>query len=160
MLFIDLENTNLNIFLVQTSGPSFRRMNLELYDMICGVLYCLTEDHSFTETQAEIFLQFYRKNKIRFNHKKCNDRPFFQLKKQDGNIVLAEDGRPVILHTVYNNTSKKPHSPKILVPLEWVPKQLDELHKVNLNLPTESCKPSGVKALVKNFTDIFIPSKV
>lgn len=130
-------------------------MNLELYDMICAVLYCLTEDHTFTETEVQKFMQFYRKNKIRFHHKKCNDRPFFQLKKEEGRIVLAEDGRPFIMHTVYNNSSKRPLPPKLLLPLEWVPKQLDELHKVNVNLPTESCKPSGVKALVKNFNDIY-----
>lgn len=124
--------------------------------MICGALLSLTEDHAFSEAEVEKYVEFYRKNKIRFHHKKCNDRPFFQLKKQNGNIVLAEDDRPVILHTLYDNTSKTPlNSPKNLLPSEWVFGKLDELHKVNLNTEMESCKPSGVKSLVKNFTEVY-----
>jgi len=62
-------------------GPTFRQMNLNLYDMISGVLLSFTEENSFTIIDVEKYQNFYRKNKIRFNHKKCNDRPFFELKK-------------------------------------------------------------------------------
>ena len=55
------------------------------------------------------------------------------------------------MHTTYDNSSKKPlNSPKVLIPLEWVSDKLDKLHKVNENTSAESCKPTGVKALVKN----------
>ena len=39
--------------------------------------------------------------------------------------------------------------------MEWVVEKLDGLHKVHQNTPQESCKPMGVKALVKAFSDIY-----
>ena len=131
-------------------------MNLNLYDMISGALLSFTEEHSFTESDLEMYQTFYRKNKIRFNHKKCNERPFFELKRSVNDIEYYDDHRPLILHHVYDDKTKKlVDSSKIVIPLEWIDIKLDQMHKVNQNTPSESCKPMGVKALFKAFNEMY-----
>ena len=119
--------------------------------MIANVLIMNTSDHQFTFEEMEDFSRFYRNNKIRFYHKKCNDRPFFELHIVDGCIEMHENGRPVIDHISYDDKTKQVGEKKILIPLEIVEEKLNVIHKFSIEGQVASCHPTSVKALVKTF---------
>ena len=131
-------------------------MNLELYDMIANVLMMTTSEQQFTEEQRDLYSNFYRQNKIRFCHKKCNERPFFELHIIDGETQKYNNSRPVIKQNFYDDkTMLKSSEKKIVIPLEMVEDKLDSFHKFSVDGIIESCHPMSIKALVKAFSNIY-----
>ena len=125
--------------------------------MIANMLMMTTSEQQFSEEQLELYSNFYRQNKIRFCHKKCNERPFFELHIIDGETQKYNNSRPVIKQNFYDDkTMLKSSEKKILIPLEMLEDKLDSFRKFSIDGIIESCHPMSIKALVKRIQVCFL----